>query len=422
MAKQASGAISDRHFVNDMPDFVEEKEDGGQEEAKTGKEDSLKRLLFLPYDKASLKFLQAGVEIKDRVVKETWLRAGGRVKNFTLYTGSLGTAYLLLKAYRVTKDVNDLSQCAEIVEACASASRRMRDVTFICGQAGVYALGAAAAKLKGDQALVGDYLTLFKEIPKIMDSLDVPYELLYGRVGYLWACAFLNKHIGEGTIPSTLTDPIVKDVIKEGRRLSQQRGLPLMYAWHGKKYWGAAHGLAGIMHVLMDMQLNPEEQESVKGTLRYMIQNRFPSGNYPSSEGSSTDRLVHWCHGAPGVALTLCKAAKVFTDEQFAEAAVDAGEVVWKRGLLRRLGICHGVSGNAYVFLSLYRLTGKQEYLYKAKAFAAFLLDRASRLISSGEMHGGDNPYSLFEGMGGMAYLFLDMDRPSDARFPAYEL
>lgn len=67
MAKQASGAISDRHFVNDMPDFVGEKEDGGQEEAKTGKEDSLKRLLFLPYDKASLKFLQAGVEIKDRV-------------------------------------------------------------------------------------------------------------------------------------------------------------------------------------------------------------------------------------------------------------------------------------------------------------------------------------------------------------------
>lgn len=110
----------------------------------------------------------------------------------------------------------------------------------------------------------------------------------------------------------TTQDPIVKDVIKEGRRLSQQRGLPLMYAWHGKKYWGAAHGLAGIMHVLMDMQLNPEEQESVKGTLRYMIQNRFPSGNYPSSEGSSTDRLVHWCHGAPGVALTLCKAAKVF--------------------------------------------------------------------------------------------------------------
>lgn len=84
-----------------------------------------------------------------------------------------------------------------------------------------------------------------------------------------------------------------------------------MYEWHGKKYCGAAHGLAGIMHVLMEMELKPDEHELVKGTLRYMIKNRFPSGNYPSSEDSETDRLVHWCHGAPGIALTLAKAAKV---------------------------------------------------------------------------------------------------------------
>jgi lantibiotic modifying enzyme len=83
-----------------------------------------------------------------------------------------------------------------------------------------------------------------------------------------------------------------------------------MYEWHGKKYWGAAHGLAGIMNVLMDMELKPDEVEDVKGTLRYLIKNRFSSGNYPSSEGSESDRLVHWCHGAPGVALTLVKAAE----------------------------------------------------------------------------------------------------------------
>lgn len=154
-----------------------------------------------------------------------------------------------------------------------------------------------------------------------------------------------------------------------------------------------------------------------------MIRNRFPSGNYPSSEEDrGRDILVHWCHGAPGVALTLVKAAKVFGEEEFVQAAVDAGEVVWRRGLLKRVGICHGVSGNSYVFLSLYQLTGKVEYLYKAKAFACFLLDRAHRLIAEGEMHGGDSRYSLFEGVGGMAYLFLDMIEPSMAKFPGYDL
>ena len=55
---------------------------------------------------------------------------------------------------------------------------------------------------------------------------------------------------------------------------------------------------------------------------------------------------------------------QVFGDKEFLQAAVDAGEVVWKRGLLKRVGICHGISGNAYVFLSLYRLTGNVEHLY----------------------------------------------------------
>lgn len=100
---------------------------------------------------------------------------------------------------------------------------------------------------------------------------------------------------------------------------------------------------------------------------------------------------------------------------------MDAAEVVFNRGLLKRVGICHGISGNAYVFLSLYRKTGNVEFLYRAKAFACFLLDRAHKLISKGEMHGGDRPYSLFEGIGGMAYLFLDMIEPLGARFPAYE-
>ena len=103
----------------------------------------------------------------------------------------------------------------------------------------------------------------------------------------------------------------MEEIIKSGRRLANKGRCPLMYEWHGKKYWGAAHGVAGIMHALMDMELKPDEVEDVKGTLRYMIQNRFPSGNYPSSEGNESDRLVHWCHGASGVALTLVKADEV---------------------------------------------------------------------------------------------------------------
>ena len=104
----------------------------------------------------------------------------------------------------------------------------------------------------------------------------------------------------------------MSEIIKNGRALGRKEKCPLMFEWYGEKYWGAAHGLAGIIYVLMDMELKPDEVADVKGTLRYMVNNRFPSGNYPSSEeDKQRDVLVHWCHGAPGIALTLVKAAKV---------------------------------------------------------------------------------------------------------------
>ncbi|KAA0064343.1 lanC-like protein GCL2 isoform X2 [Cucumis melo var. makuwa] len=412
--------MADRFFPNPMPRFPAEAPSDELVSSHSYSATLIPtELLSLPDAALFDRLRQTALNLKETVVRETWTLSGRHPQDYTLYTGALGTAFLALKSFLVFKNENDLKLCSEIVAACESLSKKSRHVTFICGRAGVCALGAVAAKFANDGMLVDHYLEKFKDIKL---PSDLPNELLYGRAGFLWACLFLNKHIGRNTISNTFMRSVVDEVIEAGRRLGQKSKSPLMYEWHGKKYWGAAHGLAGIMHVLMDMELKPDEVEDVKNTLRYMIKNRFLSGNYPSSEESESDRLVHWCHGAPGVALTLGKAAEVFGDDEFLQAAIDAGEVVWNRGLLKRVGICHGISGNTYVFLSLYRLTGDLTYLHRAKAFACFLHQNAEKLISEGKMHSGDCPYSLFEGIGGMAYLFLDMVEPYAAKFPSYEL
>ena len=57
----------------------------------------------------------------------------------------------------------------------------------------------------------------------------------------------------------------------------------------------------------------------------------------------------------------------MFGDRKYLDAAVDCGEVVWDRGLLRKgYGLCHGVAGNAYTFLQLFRLTSRAEYFNRA--------------------------------------------------------
>ena len=46
-------------------------------------------------------------------------------------------------------------------------------------------------------------------------------------------------------------------ILESGKSLSRNEDLsskcPLMYAWHGKKYYGAAHGPSGILTVLLQV-------------------------------------------------------------------------------------------------------------------------------------------------------------------------
>lgn len=56
-----------------------------------------------------------------KVVRETWSAKGRRVNDYRLYTGTLGTAYLLFKSYQVTRKNDDLALCSEIIQACDAA-------------------------------------------------------------------------------------------------------------------------------------------------------------------------------------------------------------------------------------------------------------------------------------------------------------
>ena len=86
----------------------------------------------------------------------------------------------------------------------------------------------------------------------------LPDELLYGRVGCLYALLFIKQSIKEGVNEQLITT-IAKTVIESGRRLADKlkkkghKVPPLMFEWHQKKYLGPAHGLAGIIYILLQV-------------------------------------------------------------------------------------------------------------------------------------------------------------------------
>ncbi len=159
----------------------------------------------------------------------------------------------------------------------------------------------------------------------------------------------------------------------------------------------------------------------IKPTIDYLLKQTFASGNLRSSRGSETDKLIHWCHGAPGLVHLLLKAHQVFSanaTEEYLEAAEKCGQVIWQRGLLKKgHGLCHGISGNAYAFVALYQATKQDLYLHRALFFAEFMLAKHHSCREA------DRPYSLFEGMSGTVHFLDDVEKGLiGAKFPAFDL
>ena len=73
-------------------------------------------------------------------------------------------------------------------------------------------------------------------------------------------------------------------------------------------------------------------------------------------------------------------AYRQFGDKKYLKAAKDCGEAIWHRGLLLKgNGLCHGITGNTYPFLSLYRETQDVKWRTRAYRFARLSFDDQMR-------------------------------------------
>lgn len=350
--------------------------------------------------------------------------------DYTIYTGTTGIAlfYFHLSITLYSDDSNQQDELRKkALTILKDALRRLKGkrVSFLCGDAGVYAVAAVLYSKVGEAEKSEKYVEkLCSLCSEVVSDESLSDELLYGRAGYLYSLLFVKNHLGDETVSDAVLEQVVSAILNSGLSLSRKERSrsPLMYSWHGKHYVGAAHGIVGIMFMLLQVYPNCKLVAShiseIQNCIDYLLSKQFSSGNFPSSLENESDRLIHWCHGAPGAVYLMLKAYKVFNEQKYLDAATKCGNVVWKRGLLRKgYGICHGVAGNAYVFLALFKETGNQVYLRRAIKFAEWSFDYGKHNCRT-----PDRPYSLFEGLAGTLYFWSDLFEPQMARFPAFEL
>nr|XP_014287074.1 lanC-like protein 2 [Halyomorpha halys] len=339
--------------------------------------------------------------------------------NYSIYVGTTGIAMLYLYKYMKNNDSSALTRGKRIV-AEANEKGKYTGISFLRGNAGPLALGFIFNAFASGGSSATE---LSRRLCALADKdVDSPCELLNGRAGYLYALLFVQKYFNN-VISEELLRKQISIILREGVRRAEITPCeaPLVYEWYDTNYLGAAHGLAGILYILLccsRLLTSKEKNDLIQPTIEWLLTQRFPSGNFKPSTDKDEDNLVQWCHGAPGFVHLFTLASEVFKSRKYLDVALQCGEIVWERGLLSKgYSLCHGVSGNAYTFLELFKYTKNAKHLHRAACFAEWCTHHPR------DQHmKPDRPLSLFEGLAGLIYFLNDIRKPNAASFPGYGL
>ncbi|KAM3725970.1 LanC-like protein [Dirofilaria immitis] len=349
------------------------------------------------------------------------------------YTGGAGIAYAMLRASSSSfnhRCEESMKYGRRLLMQHLEAVRKNelnRETRYLLGSLSIYVICILYEKRSEKSKQLVDRII---EIGHIIGNSNVhgdgDDELLGGRVGFLAAVITLREHMAQKIIPDNCIGIVVSKIIASGRSYaaSKRFKVPLMYQYHGRHYLGAAHGLMGILQMLICFIefLDEDAKSDVFETLDWILSLQLKNGNIPSKvEEEGIDRgeneLVHWCHGATGAVHLMIVAYLHTRNEKYLKCANAALNLVWQKGILiKGPGICHGAAGSGYAFLLFYRLTNEQRYLDCALCIAKVLCSEDFRRRARTP----DRPYSLFEGISGTLCFICDLLESHKAQFPLF--
>jgi len=240
-------------------------------------------------------------------------------------------------------------------------------------------------------------------------------ELLWGSPGTMLAAATLATATGE---------PRWDDLWRRSAAALEAVREPDSGVWlhelYGQRdrYLGPGHGFAGCV-VAMTARPGFEhlEREAAAIARRYAVEQDGAANWPPVAGGGLRSRpegqiRVQWCHGAPGMVISLAPLAA--GDAEHDRLMRAGGELTWRAGpLAKGAGLCHGTAGNGYALLALLRRTGDELWLTRARAFAT----HAAAQVARDRAAHGRGRFSLWTGDLGVALYLADCLR-GDGAFP----
>ncbi len=345
-----------------------------------------------------------------------------------LYDGSLGPAVFLAAVAAVTGDERWRTAATEVVGACEADLARIeieRDDIGVASGLGsiVYALTMIGALLGDDRSL-----GLARRVAKVITiqriSEDAALDLVGGAAGAALGLLALHRLAPQ----QTLLDHAVAcgdHLIGTGRSLEGGT------AWRtadGRIFTGFAHGAAGIAYALGRLHDATGERRFRRAATdgyRY-VASRFLSGvgNWPilgePAEGVPVQgpTMTAWCHGAPGIALSIALGSADAVDPRLLDQLEPALATTAAASPHKADHLCCGSAGRCESLFTAGRRLMRREAFEGARRLARIVIARARKAghfcLTSNGFEYRIFDAGFFRGISGIGYVLLRLAAPSD--------
>jgi tRNA A-37 threonylcarbamoyl transferase component Bud32 len=234
------------------------------------------------------------------------------------------------------------------------------------GEAGIaWSLFEAGEQLGADR-LRTEALKLAIDLPVSVTNPDITH----GTAGigltllHLWSLTGDDELLRKA---NRSADELVFSASEEADGVSW--GTPAEHHSHlaGRRYYGFAHGTAGVGYFLLAAALATGREDLMTLAVRtgdtligHAIVDRDVAQWGAGSDDAAT--APHWCHGASGIGTFLARLFRVTGHERFGSCASMAARAVMEHSARAGLAQCHGLAGNGDFLLDMQEATGDGIY------------------------------------------------------------
>ncbi len=332
----------------------------------------------------------------------------------TMYLGAVGVMWAL--EFLSSKGVASLSRSYE--NLWSAAWEDYRSVPDTGEEVPSWFLGQSALLLmcmlrgpREQRAIFGE--KLFRAVG---DNISNPtWEILWGSPGTMLAALFAY----EETKDARWSDLYLRCADRLWSEWFYHEELRC-HLWtqdlYGRKgiIYGAGHGFAGNAFSLLRgaSLLSSSRRDTLNArvatAMKHLAIRSNGLANWPTGRGDDVKPRevathVQWCHGAPGFLMSTTALPKGY-DPELDRLFLEGGELIWQAGRLSKGAcFCHGTDGNGMALLSLFKRTGDEMWLDRARLFAMNAIAQSRQNANTF----GRRRYTLWTGDLGLA-VFLE--------------